>query len=808
MRLATAACISVVVSASACSSRAPGKGPRPGRGPSAPDAAAAAPARAFRITAATDLIPGAGATGALGDFRLENGLVAVVISDAARAYGFSESGGNLVDVAPRGGRDVFSQLFLYLDDTFPRQARNHTVLVSEAGGEVAAITVDGEDSKNPALAIRTEFRLARGDDTLVVRTTVENRGESAVTGYEIGDVIAWGQAEHFAPGHGFSFRGRLELPWIAGVGDAMSLGYAGSSGSFGGPHGSAWSDTILTAADLAPGEKTSVERFVVVRPEADAQVVSARLLARRGEATQTLHGVVIEVPGGAAVAGALVTAQDDHGRPLVVARTGAGGRFTITVPTGKAPLLVAAGPGRRAAAPPTPATAAGETTLLVTQPSTLVFEIDEVFADGRRAPSPGRLTLRGVGATPDPILGPRYRAAGAGNVVASGDGRGAVAMAAGRYRVVVSRGPEFDLVDREIELVAGQTTTLTAALHRVVDTTGWVSADFHQHALPSPDSSVSIADRLIANVAEGVEVAVATDHNQITDYAEVLADLDLAAPLATIVGLEATTERIGHFQAYPLVRREGASRGGAPLVDGETPTVIFARLRALAPDLVIQVNHPRALSSGYFTLGGFPAPDEHFDALEVLNGKRIADFEPVLADWFALLGRGVIVTATGGSDSHYVVGQEVGYPRTFLAVGGDDPRVVTPAQVLEVIKRTRAAVVTNGPFPTLTAQGVSLVGTTVAAGRGKAVGADLVVQAAPWVAVDRIEVYKDGAKVRTIPVAPAQSPVRARERLSFDAPGAWVVVIRGDRSLDPVVPDDDGHGVTPIAVTNPVWVTW
>jgi hypothetical protein len=397
----------------------------------------------------------------------------------------------------------------------------------------------------------------------------------------------------------------------------------------------------------------------------------------------------------------------------------------------------------------------------------------------------------------------------------SASGTGEIALAPGRYIIDVSRGPEYDEVPTVVEVPTGGHIRIRITLHHVVDTTGYVSGDFHQHQLPSPDAAVSLVDRVVANLAEGVELAVATDHNQITDLAQAARSLGATAPLRTVVGLEATTENIGHFQAYPLVLHPHASRGGAPLVDGKTPGVIFRLLRALRPEIVLQVNHPRSGKSGYFDLAGFPKDasaavpaglDLSFDALELLNGKRVQDFDQVLADWFQLLARGLPVTGMGGSDSHAIVGQECGYPRVYLGVGTDDPAQVTDAQILDVVKKRKDVLVTNGPFFTLRAGGASAIGRHFTLAPGASLGVDLVVQAAPWVDVKRVQIYRNGRLVDTQPVvAPATSVVRHRATLVLSEPGFYVVVVRGDASLAPVVPADLVP-VTPIAVANPIWI--
>lgn len=230
-----------------------------------------------------------------------------------------------------------------------------------------------------------------------------------------------------------------------------------------------------------------------------------------------------------------------------------------------------------------------------------------------------------------------------------------LALRPGAYTIVTSRGPEYDLQATPITVEASQTQTVTHVLTRVVDTTGWISGDMHIHSAQSIDSSMSLDERVRALAAEGVEWAVATDHNFVTDYRPYVARNQLFDWLYPMVGLEMTTLESGHFNGYPLVYEAGPVTHGAFEWARRTPDQIFDDLRArgsLGPDrTIVQVNHPRDGVLGYFaqyqrdpftaaelppTLvqqviapkgPAFRTPDgkttfsNRFDAMEVANGK-------------------------------------------------------------------------------------------------------------------------------------------------------------------------------------------
>src|SRR5438552_5088983 len=102
-----------------------------------------------------------------------------------------------------------------------------------------------------------------------------------------------------------------------------------------------------------------------------------------------------------------------------------------------------------------------------------------------------------------------------------------------------------------IEVPSGGEAQVDFALTRAVDSRGLLCVDLHQHSLASADSGVSLADRAIANLAEGLEVIVPTDHNAIADWQLPLQKLKAARPLKVVIGDEATLDGLGHWNAYP-----------------------------------------------------------------------------------------------------------------------------------------------------------------------------------------------------------------------------------------------------------------
>jgi hypothetical protein len=457
---------------------------------------------------------------------------------------------------------------------------------------------------------------------------------------------------------------------------------------------------------------------------------------------------------------------------------------------------------------------------------------------------PARARILGERGTPTPMLGPDWSASGAGDAVILALGEVVVPVPTGRYRVVVTHGPEWSLHEAPVEVSETFRPDVQATLRHAVEPGDWVPCELHLHASPSPDSEVPLDDRVASLVAEGIRFAVPTDHNIVTSYAPAIARLALTpGTLGTVSGIEATTDLpvFGHFNAFPVPLVEGAPGNGAVPFEGTTPTALFAALRALGPDVLVQVNHPRLEGGiGYFEQMGYagatgaaagPYSDD-FDLLEVWNGYDLARPDTMLAvftEWLGMLGRGRRVVATGNSDSHKIRYVWAGYPRTYVRTPGGRSE---PADVLAGLRAGRAFV-TSGPF--LEANLDDAGPGDVAIVRDGVARVRVVVRAPDWMALTRIEIWHEGAIVRSeaIPApgpavtnsdtrnatpsgarrdprrSPSDTEILAdlRFEATLDVPitqdGYVVVLVRGDRPMDLAF---GRSGIPPLAFTNPIWL--
>src|SRR5262249_14056976 len=143
------------------------------------------------------------------------------------------------------------------------------------------------------------------------------------------------------------------------------------------------------------------------------------------------------------------------------------------------------------------------------------------------------------------VFGDSLTADGISEIERSISGDGQLEVEPGKYHVIVSRGIEYSIQEFDIDVAppAGtgldnRTISLDAEVDHVVDSTGWVSGDFHVHGVHSFDSGVDDAIRVASYVVEGVDLMSSSDHDFVTDFAPAAHALGVDDLIKTQVGLE------------------------------------------------------------------------------------------------------------------------------------------------------------------------------------------------------------------------------------------------------------------------------
>lgn len=467
-------------------------------------------------------------------------------------------------------------------------------------------------------------------------------------------------------------------------------------------------------------------------------------------------------------------------------------------------------------------------------PHLQVFVTDALTGEGL----PCKLTIRGVNGTRTPEWsapspgGPGDQvgewldeddwALGIGRWVLMARGRARIALPPGEYEVLATRGGEYSVLDfGRVTIRPMQGAILRGELRRVIDTAGEIAGEFHVHSAPSFDSDVPLDQRVLSLAVEGVEVFASTDHDALGDFRPAIAQLGLGNFIHWMPGDEITADGFGHFGAYPLP--EGVNPATDLTHDEPSVAQIVARARGVAPNAVIQLNHPlwNDHPIGYWSVAGFDPSSgmsstqifSEFDAVEVFNSHTLdetaAGFvspDGVIDAWMAMLQLGRGATAMGNTDTHRLAHTPPGWPRTYLRVPNDDPSGVTDAMVTTAIL-AGDALVTSGPFLRADIGGMRPGALARATSGHVTVHVDL--QVVDWTPVDRIEVVVNRQVVTARDVlAPSQNGMR-RESWDIDVTltrDAWVVV--RTRAADPLSDLAGTHArpLESLALVNPIYV--
>jgi len=230
---------------------------------------------------------------------------------------------------------------------------------------------------------------------------------------------------------------------------------------------------------------------------------------------------------------------------------------------------------------------------------------------------PGKITFRGLPIDPgseacrknllgqdcarygdaQPFLGDDFNPNRLTKVDFTHTGTGEVYLRPGQYEWWVTRGPEYTYDHGLVTVDPSREMEIRGQVARVVDTTGWMSFDIHQHSQRSFDSGIDVMERLKTNVAENVEILNATDHNYIMDYWPLITELGIESYLNTVISDELTTFETGHYIGFPLKWDPFQPAYGAPPWYGRTIPQIFDALRNQAGygrgNTVVHVPHPR-----------------------------------------------------------------------------------------------------------------------------------------------------------------------------------------------------------------------
>ena len=777
-----------------------------------------------------------------GDYVVANDRIALVIEDVGVSDEFDPWGGQPVGIARvESGALVDPADFNELVVAFGRatlETREVSVLNDGSDGGPAVVRSIGTlaplgfleflgsilRAEQSGIDVAIDYSLAPDSDRVEVSVEIANANPRD---FAVVQPLLWAFQQNrmpkYAPGHGFDVELGAPLPFVAFVEDgATSYAFQPAVGEFSVFIEQSNLLALLLERFVADGCAASRHPFGTIHvgsPGLDG--VLASVARANGEPRVEVTGTVQQSDGTPAV-GARVYATGDVDELVSRATTDATGAYVMRVPAGAINLRAwrrgdATSPQMTVVAPASGQDftlgASGDITVNVTDGTTAIPAFVQAVPRGSEPPNI------------EAALGEAPIVRGRSNIGYALDGTATFRLPAATYDILVTRGFEWSHASVEVTVTDGSSETIDVSLAHEVQTPGVLCGDFHIHTERSFDTRDAADLKVRDAVAQGVEIALRSDHEWVGSFEPLIAALGMEEHVFGIGSVELTTFSYGHFGVFPLDADLTARNRGAPeWVGVDAPALLSgveARTGVEGPARVI-VNHPR---SGLDILGYFDAVDfdpvtatagnaaqfyEDIRLVEVFNESDFdANLDGTVTDWFALLGSGERIFAVGSSDTHQVADKPVGYPRTCIDLGVDTAPELRAlgASVVRDRLSDGAATIVGGVFVEARARGDVGPGGVVSSAMDRET-IDITVRAPTWVPVDRLRVYVDSELRDTVTLDvstsdPSDPAVRYRGSIDIDigpASSFVVIVADGEGTMAPLFSRQE-----PFGVTNPIF---
>jgi hypothetical protein len=762
----------------------------------------------------TELIKGKEADGILGDFVLRNDKVEALISQNApnrranMSTFYGEDGvtpGAMYDLTLRGANN--DQLVIYSPCGHGHVSYVKIANVKEAGS--AAVESVTTAAKNGGVFKRHEYRVKDGVQGIFITTVLRNETDKPQKTFTKDDFTRFDSTGITSDG----------IRWADAINPAHKCGYAFAMLKVTGI------EKVTDTIELQPKQEVVISRFFAVGTSPAQAVGEVRQV--KGDKVTVVSGQIYDETGKGVMSASILVPESEN---TVSGYPDAEGKFSLKLPAGITELTVT-DLGR-----PEAKISTMNPKAVLKAASGIRFSVTD--EDGKPLPCKAHFAPLNE-KTPKLELGPKWRAHGCVDQYHSENGHFTQQLPTGKYHVVVVRGPEYSHLAKDITIDAGKIVDFKGALKRLVDSKGWISADFHNHSTPSGDNVCDTDGRLINIAAEHLEFTPTTEHNRLYDWEPTIKALGLENYIKTVKGMELTGSR-QHFNAFPFEPEPLKQDGGAPVWndDPRITALTLRRWQGERPERWIQFNHPD-LSNMFIDRngdgvqdGGFVGVGDMIDGSESENGPGTnilaeAPFSVSRAGgslaakvsqnrefiWRQLLNQGLRVTAVGVADAHSVYGNGVGCWRCYLPSSTDEPAKIDWAELSPHAKAGHI-VLSTGPFLEVTTQNGKIAGDEDRCTGG--IDLKVRVQCTDWMDIDRVQILVNSRPDPKLNFTRKSHPQMFKEGVVKFAERIQVP-LQQDAHLIVVVLDEDGDQkigfgtsdyakMRPCAYNNPIYV--
>jgi hypothetical protein len=778
-----------------------------------PDVALPSGLKAHVVEDAGQLLMGPGARGRIGDLRIENDFLAVIIGSTEN-FQWGGYGGGVLDMVPTGGEDYFTELFPIVG--FLRGVKPEKVVVLSDGSDgTAVIRMTGTDRPIPIIdgliktdwlgtEVTVDYILEADSRCLEIRTTVVN-GSDLKAKVALGDGLSTSdEGRLFGAAIGYDNMKLLNAPELEYIGsETLATSYLlvpePSLNMSLAIQEQELSPVFYGFFDLAPGESRTIHRCLYVGSGRSSSVLEQYWESKDTDLV-TLGGTVTVVTPEYPISEVAVELVREGDFAGAVAPSESG-EFQARVPAGDYSVTVT-----------------GD----ALPEESAIFSVQKDASIEVVLLSPARVDakVKGPGGQPIPArlsLQPGIDAAdtvGIVEFVVNEKGEATFFVAPGNYTLLGSRGPFWSLCRANVSALPAEAVEVECEIEPAVDVAGTVSADLHTHSGLGIDSTLHTTLRVLGMLAEGIQFFASTDHDIFLDFRPLVEELGLAGEITNSPGSEVSLlfahinclgcpPQTGLYFEAPWLKfdEEGESAGV------KTIPQVFDMMRDEMHAVMIQINHFREGTALFNAIDYDPElgpsvlhPDDwsdNFDALEVWNsGQDLSHlFDGTLLDWYSLLNRGMNKVATGNSDSHALT-QWAGQPRNLInSAENTEDSVYAALAAFD-------SQVTSAPVIEFSVDGAG-IGKIVVPDNG---GIDVVVKvrAADWVPLSKVRLVANGDTIESWDVEPSSDVVRFEFAGSYEfTEDTWLHVLAYDEQarLYPIYP-----GRESLAFTQPIWI--
>lgn len=796
---------------------------------------AADEARAGVIAFESELLEGPKAEGRVGDYKIYNSHVAFIIEDLRRVSGYRYWGGHPVDVTAfvdgKALPDTYGEFFrtwnlrIFTPESVEVVDDGHTSgvahirFVGETGPFLFAehFLVEMLSVDPVQLEVTYDYFLEADAKALRLEISLTNAGdEKTWVDYAMSLSNAGDGAYVYTPGLGFDpGQGGSIMPYFELTDHRLAYAWISDQGEF---------QTFISVGGVT---LLSEDSYTL---KAGQSVLHTLHLAVSHEGPDGMDDVMRELQGlprsaillGSVGLGSTALGSEtwvtalDGAKVVSLSPVEDDGSFKVRLPEGTYDLRAFSRSHAQGAVVSVTIPSADPVALTLPEAAQVTVGVTDLTS-GEACPA--RVSFQRLGDTPGAYAPQHLRpfdkyGEGGHNLTLYLTGSDELAtLPPGEYKVTASRGFSYEIDHATVTLVAGANPSIALELERVVDTTGWVSADFHIHALWSPDSYVPYEVRVRQAVAEDLDLPIITEHVYAGTLSPTIHELGLDAAVMGMVGQEITTFVFGHFNAFPLVWDPTQPNMGAIFPFDRSPPDLFEAVRAQsAGEVILQINHPRGTENGaYFSYVGLnPAdytverPDDwstNWDTIEAFNGGCNGGIERAeVQDWIGLRNHGVRRTLSSGSDVHGEASPP-GTPRNWIKVSEAELRA-DPENLVPVV-RAGKLFVSCGPFVRFSAEGKdgmeASIGETVQVDAQGEVAFHAQVEAPTWIQLSEVRLLENGLVIDSIDISVSDDPiVRLAHTFVITPPaGAWYALeVLGTGTVLPV------SNSVPYALTN------